>query len=618
MKYFIPLLMIIFFYYGTSHSQAQEKVTLKSANWSALPILYEGRLKPIDSVADILLEKISGRHSINGMSANTWLKQSLFDPAQAMEQNIFYIAPIKSLNNEFKKARFINYRQLVDVVDNRGEQIRQLLNTDEQNWSQDQELFMALYQSYILYTQLLRSMTAVLPLPINLGEDSVTTTYLDLKKNQETNDSAIKKIIAEKGIDPSAYSPEELKQSAASFQLNVIEQAGNNNVLFRVIPSRLSGDTIEWVSPWDMLLNGKGTPQSGQYLSYWGDMARAFQTNDKALWNTAITNAKEHIDSLVDEGVIKSVTIETYFNLLPFKDIATWLYGLCLILGGVLLSPLRNKVKTQAIHIILMGSFIGGLLSHIVFIIFRVIILERPPVGTLYESLLFVSLICTVVIFAMALKQKQEGRAQSIIIGALSGFVLLFVSYGLKDTNSMPTLVAVLNTNFWLAVHVLCITIGYGFCLLSGCFAHLYLLQKIKKSDAAFIQKTFKNTFIIGLFALLFTTVGTILGGIWADQSWGRFWGWDPKENGALLIVLWLIWLIHSRISGHLKEFGFMVGMAFINIIVILAWFGVNLLGVGLHSYGFIEGIATAIAAFCLFETALIGTLAIKAKKIAA
>jgi len=104
------------------------------------------------------------------------------------------------------------------------------------------------------------------------------------------------------------------------------------------------------------------------------------------------------------------------------------------------------------------------------------------------------------------------------------------------------------------------------------------------------------------LFALFFTLFGTILGGIWADQSWGRFWGWDPKENGALLIVMWQIMMLHLRITGFVKPMGFALGMILNNIVVILAWFGVNLLNVGLHSYGFATGIAINISLFIAFE----------------
>ena len=114
---------------------------------------------------------------------------------------------------------------------------------------------------------------------------------------------------------------------------------------------------------------------------------------------------------------------------------------------------------------------------------------------------------------------------------------------------------------------------------------------------------------ILAICALLFTSVGTLLGGIWADQSWGRFWGWDPKENGALLIVLWLIWVLHGRLSGHFKLRGFATALALTNIMVALTWFGVNLLGVGLHSYGFISGIAYGLGGFIIAQITVVAGL---------
>ena len=99
-------------------------------------------------------------------------------------------------------------------------------------------------------------------------------------------------------------------------------------------------------------------------------------------------------------------------------------------------------------------------------------------------------------------------------------------------------------------------------------------------------------------FALLFSFVGTVLGGIWADQSWGRFWGWDPKENGALLIVLWNAMILHARRAGIARERGILAMAIFGNIVTSFSWFGVNMLGIGLHSYGFMEGAFRALAVF--------------------
>ena len=166
----------------------------------------------------------------------------------------------------------------------------------------------------------------------------------------------------------------------------------------------------------------------------------------------------------------------------------------------------------------------------------------------------------------------------------------------------MSMLIAVLNTNFWLATHVLCITAGYGFGMVAGIIAHVYLIMRCLSRDADKTRQVLRGGYGTALIALLFTSLGTILGGIWADQSWGRFWGWDPKENGALLICLWLIWLLHGRISGRFNERGFAVGLAMLNVVVALSWLGVNLLATGLHSYGFTDKAALSLGLFCAVE----------------
>jgi hypothetical protein len=104
----------------------------------------------------------------------------------------------------------------------------------------------------------------------------------------------------------------------------------------------------------------------------------------------------------------------------------------------------------------------------------------------------------------------------------------------------------------------------------------------------------------------LFSFVGTILGGIWADQSWGRFWGWDPKENGALLIVLWNATILHARGGGMIKERGMMAMAIFGNIVTSFSWFGVNMLGIGLHSYGWMDKAFPWLMAFDASQVVLI------------
>jgi ABC-type transport system involved in cytochrome c biogenesis permease subunit len=158
----------------------------------------------------------------------------------------------------------------------------------------------------------------------------------------------------------------------------------------------------------------------------------------------------------------------------------------------------------------------------------------------------------------------------------------------------------VLDTNFWLATHVVVVTLGYAATFVAGAIGivgiiagvvmNLFRLPRNPASQSATsdLMKILANM-IYGVicFATLFSFVGTVLGGIWADQSWGRFWGWDPKENGALIIVLWNALVLHARWGGLVRERGLMNLAIGGNIVTAWSWFGVNMLGIGLHSYGF-------------------------------
>ena len=190
------------------------------------------------------------------------------------------------------------------------------------------------------------------------------------------------------------------------------------------------------------------------------------------------------------------------------------------------------------------------------------------------------------------------------VTASVIGFATLLIAHHLSlagDTLEMMR--AVLDSNFRLATHVIVITLGYSATFLAGAIAIYYLLRRLF-GDVPRQAATSMRGMVYGIicFATFASFVGTVLGGIWADQSWGRFWGWDPKENGALLIVLWQLMMVHMRLSGLAKPDKFALGMVLNNIIVIMAWFGVNLLSIGLHSYGFVSGIAVNIILFTIFE----------------
>ena len=246
-----------------------------------------------------------------------------------------------------------------------------------------------------------------------------------------------------------------------------------------------------------------------------------------------------------------------------------------------------------------------ALTIHIIGLLVRIWIQGRPPVTNLYSSAIFISL--GAVIFGL-LFERIYRNGIGTAAAAIVGFVSLIIAHNLAmDGDTMEMLQAVLDTNLWLATHVVCITLGYVAMFVAGILAILYILRGIL--DLRFDKKAASSisSMIYGVtcFAVIFSFVGTMLGGIWADQSWGRFWGWDPKENGALLIVLWQLMMIHMRLSGLARPADFALGMGLNNIIVALAWFGVNLLQVGLHSYGFDDGVARNLFIFIGIEIAL-------------
>ena len=242
-------------------------------------------------------------------------------------------------------------------------------------------------------------------------------------------------------------------------------------------------------------------------------------------------------------------------------------------------------------------------------IVGRCIIRSRPPVTTLYETILFVTAVVVVVALAAEYISRQRiALAVGGILGVLG--VLLANKYEVahaKDT--MPSMVAVLDTNFWLTAHVTTITIGYAASLLTGAMAHIYILGRLlgfKRNAPDFYNKLTRMVYGILCFAFFFTLMGTVLGGVWANESWGRFWGWDPKENGALLIVLWQLAVLHARRGGYIRDLGINMAAVFGAAIVAFSWWGINLLGVGLHTYGFTSGTMNALIAYWSFEAVVI------------
>lgn len=224
-------------------------------------------------------------------------------------------------------------------------------------------------------------------------------------------------------------------------------------------------------------------------------------------------------------------------------------------------------------------------------LVIRALITMRSPVGNTYETIAFIAcmgVLCALV--AELFSKKGIVLAAGLLLGAFSCQMgILYESSQAVD--HMDPLVAILRSNFLLSTHVITIVLGYAAGLLAAVLSHVYLLASpLRLIGRKTEQSLDRMAYGILCFSLVFTLVGTVFGGIWGNESWGRFWGWDPKENGALMIVLWQLIVLHARKAGWLSSWLLHFGNVVGGVIIAFAWWGVNMLGVGLHSYGFTSG----------------------------
>jgi ABC-type transport system involved in cytochrome c biogenesis permease subunit len=185
---------------------------------------------------------------------------------------------------------------------------------------------------------------------------------------------------------------------------------------------------------------------------------------------------------------------------------------------------------------------------------------------------------------------------------------MLIARFLAESGDTLEMLQAVLDTNFWLATHVTCVTMGYVATFVAGILSCVYVVGGVFTPGMRDKWGKMVGSMIYGTvcFAMLLSFVGTVLGGIWADQSWGRFWGWDPKENGAVLIVIWNALILHARWAGLVKARGMAVLGVAGNMVVAWSWFGTNQLGIGLHAYGFDNRLAMGCSLFWVSQGLII------------
>jgi ABC-type transport system involved in cytochrome c biogenesis permease subunit len=336
-------------------------------------------------------------------------------------------------------------------------------------------------------------------------------------------------------------------------------------------------------------------------VDIWRKILTSYAENNVPKFNAAVEEHLRQLELDRPKDVAKAKFEVRFNNLDPFNK-CKWLY-----LAGFVLACLAWMGWSRPLNRAAWGLMAFTLIVHSVSLVGRMYISGRPPVTNLYSSAIFIGWGCAVLGLVLELIFRM---GVGNIVTAVAGFVTLQIAHILAaDGDTMEVLQAVLDTQFWLATHVTCITLGYATTYVAGLLGLIFIIRGVftpsltPEAAASLSRMAYGTT----CFAMFFSFVGTVLGGLWADDSWGRFWGWDPKENGALMIVLWNALLLHARWGGMVRDRGIAVMAVLGNIVVSWSWFGVNQLGKGLHSYGFTDGIALTLVVFALSQLAIAG-----------
>lgn len=270
------------------------------------------------------------------------------------------------------------------------------------------------------------------------------------------------------------------------------------------------------------------------------------------------------------------------------------------ILAIVMFVVMKNKLP---------GTILTALsiVMQLVAITIRVMISGRAPVTNMYETVMFSgfgALIISIIIYYM--RKEILFILAGLACNVLSLFMMKFAN-GMLDEGISP-LVPVLRDNFWLSTHVTTIILSYAALALSWLLSNSLLIRsKFKHVSPAEYRYEVDLIYTSIKFGVVLLAAGVILGGVWADYSWGRFWGWDPKETWSLIVLLIYMAILHGKYTTWIPPHRFVSMVAGSFMSVMMAWFGVNyILASGLHSYGFSEGGAVFLGSFFLVQIGIL------------
>jgi ABC-type transport system involved in cytochrome c biogenesis permease subunit len=597
MKRFFPWLVLIFAAAWVAASWLPPKITddaFDLVTFGKVPVLVGGRVKPLDTVARNSLLIIHGKETLqlpNGeeIGAMQWLADVLFKPALADEYPVFVIQNSEVLGlfgweqSDRKYFSFTELSPFLKQIDEQGDQADKLESVQR-----------SAYQSAIL--NLRNALILCQRVKYSLRPEDAH----DFSKELETYAAAIPPAAQAASQREKGEAFDKAKLDSVAAFVERYENLSSMTYLLAVP----SGEGLQWQSIAESLLLAVRTGEIHPVVKAYAQLGDAYHMGDQRTFNQQATRLR---DWFAKEQAVatKRTSFEFLFNHVdPFTH-SMVLYVLAFLVACGSWLGWNRPLNRAAFYLLLLS-----LAVHTFGLASRMYLQERPPVTNLYSSAIFIG--WGAVIVALILERIFRDGIGAACAGAI-GFITLIIAHHLAGSgDTLEMLQAVLDTNIWLATHVVAITTGYSAMFLAGMLAMIYIIRGVftrllKKETADSLSRM---TYGVVCFATLFSFVGTVLGGIWADQSWGRFWGWDPKENGAVLIVLWCAIILHARWGGFIRQRGLMVMAIFGNVVTSFSWFGVNMLGVGLHSYGFMQKAFPWLVGFIVSQLALMAVAA--------
>lgn len=607
------------------------------ALFASMPVQESGRIKPLDTLARFRLLRFSGRQSYikasrmdeaagevpikdaatgqpiatakgspQKFSAIEWLLITWFRPDVGKDLPVFVVdnsgAVIelgldgKALRDRYSYNEIAPGRDtlLAKMQELRQKQAAAKKERKDPDFSPVERALSKLAIDFLDYEMMLNHFDFARA-PFAGQTDSLPPELAALTKDGRVTDWAafIPKLEEYFKAHPEAAAPMQNPWFGAYFRVMLgARMSGDDANQLRNIPP--PADKVEvWHGPGPILqasFQGEEVSKADlAHLNAYAGLSTA--ANDPAAFKATVKKFHDDMESLAKaRGESGHIGLELSYHKKDYfyQALLCFTFGLLLLaLSWVKRSGSWEKwTKIGCVLLLTIGSIYGT-----VGIIIRCVIMQRPPITTLYETIIFITTACVIM---GLLAEWASKRGYALIVAAVAGTAGMFLSlrfFTFEGADSMRQLEAVLITTFWLSTHVPCINLGYAMGMVASIFSMVYLFGRMfgMQLGSAAAKDITRMSYAFVLAGLLFSLVGTVLGGIWANYSWGRFWGWDPKENGALMIVLMNLIILHARLGGQVKEAGFHALGMLLGIITIFSWFATNQLGIGLHSYGAME-----------------------------